>query len=345
MYGHNGAKRESTGRTDWKEAEALRAYITAGNKDEVVHGVRLGECVELYLKSRKHELSTVAYKQYERYLGRLRDYCEGRGIYFARELTAGLLERFKIEALAKVSDGTKRCAFDRVRAFLRDAFRLDWIEIDLANKVKRHATVTEQTEPYSDDDVERIMRGALSLDAQIKTGYSGHPETFQLLLQLMLETGMRAGDAIRYKPSACTEHESKRIWMYAYRPQKQRRTAIQKEEEAYIPAALKRAIDKCEWLSKDMPFYFGAGENTAYLCLWKCMQRIGRDCAVFDCRPHRFRDTFAVRKLLAGHPIGDVSKLLGHSSVTITERYYAKWVSSRRDRLRNLVAAESRANT
>lgn len=45
---------------------------------------------------------------------------------------------------------------------------------------------------------------------------------------------------------------------------------------------------------------------------------------------HRFRDTFAVELLLAGVPIERVSVLLGHSSVKMTEKYYAPWTHSRR---------------
>ena len=35
------------------------------------------------------------------------------------------------------------------------------------------------------------------------------------------------------------------------------------------------------------------------------------------------RDTFAVEYLLAGMPLEEVSRLLGHSSVTITQKHYA----------------------
>jgi integrase len=59
---------------------------------------------------------------------------------------------------------------------------------------------------------------------------------------------------------------------------------------------------------------------------------------------HRLRDTFAVRKLLGGFQLDDVSRLLGHSSVKVTETYYAKWVASRKRRLERLVA-ESLVNS
>jgi integrase/recombinase XerD len=41
-----------------------------------------------------------------------------------------------------------------------------------------------------------------------------------------------------------------------------------------------------------------------------------------------FRDTFAVEMLLAGVPIDQVSLLLGHASVKITEKSYAPFVKA-----------------
>jgi integrase len=45
------------------------------------------------------------------------------------------------------------------------------------------------------------------------------------------------------------------------------------------------------------------------------------------------RDTFAMEMLLAGVPLEEVSRLLTHASVSMTERYYAKWTTSRRQQL------------
>jgi integrase len=46
-----------------------------------------------------------------------------------------------------------------------------------------------------------------------------------------------------------------------------------------------------------------------------------------------FRDTFAVELLLAGVPLDQVSLLLGHSSVKITERHYALFCKARQEQL------------
>lgn len=51
------------------------------------------------------------------------------------------------------------------------------------------------------------------------------------------------------------------------------------------------------------------------------------------CHPQMLRDTFAVEMLLAGVPLEQVSILLGHKSVKITEKHYAPWVKARQELL------------
>ena len=46
-----------------------------------------------------------------------------------------------------------------------------------------------------------------------------------------------------------------------------------------------------------------------------------------------FRDTFSVQLLLAGVPLEQVSLLLGHKSVKITEKHYAPFVRARQEQL------------
>jgi len=58
---------------------------------------------------------------------------------------------------------------------------------------------------------------------------------------------------------------------------------------------------------------------------------------VKDAHSHRFRDTFAVSLLEKGVSIENVSVLLGHASVRITERHYKPWVKTLQKKLEDEV--------
>ena len=100
--------------------------------------------------------------------------------------------------------------------------------------MKAHRAVYDQKEPYSNEDVEKILNEALKLSGGTR-GYAKRPKTFRLLLELMLETGMRVGDAIRFNPALVTKGEH--LWVYTYLPQKHKKTEKPKPIEAISPAA------------------------------------------------------------------------------------------------------------
>jgi integrase len=168
----------------------------------------------------------------------------------------------------------------KFRCFLRDAFRRGWINEPLVERVRAHRAVYDQKEPYSDEEVEKILNEALKLNGGTHA-YAKHPKTLRLLLEPMLETGMRVGDAIRYNPALVVKGEH--LWIYTYLPQKQRRTEKPKPLEAYLPDRLKQAIDACDWLSPKLPFFYGSSKNpahlqTRYMNGW--MKTLGARCGV-----------------------------------------------------------------
>ena len=330
--------RQSTGFSDLKQAEAVRTSLIAQHKDEKFHGPTIAECAKKYIASRRHELGEKTIGQHRLLLDRLTTYCEGRQVLYIRNLTVDLLETFKTEGFPEdMADTSKATGIAKLRCFLRAAYRRDWITQSLVEKVTAYRAVYEQKEPYSDEDIQKILKGAEELTGGTH-GYAKHPKSFRLLLELMLETGMRVGDALRFDPSVAVRGEH--LWIYTFVPQKRKKTDQPKPLEAYLSDRLKTAIDQCDWLSSKKPFHYGAFKNESYLAneVYYRMKTVGERCGVEDCRPHRLRDTFAVRKLLSGFQLDDVARLLGHSSVKVTETYYAKWVASRKRRLERLVA-------
>jgi integrase/recombinase XerD len=83
-------------------------------------------------------------------------------------------------------------------------------------------------------------------------------------------------------------------------------------------------------------FYDGTSQRESMVKSWdRVFQKVfaTTEPPITGGHPHRFRDTFAVSLLLKGVSIEIVSKLLGHSSIKVTERHYAPWVKARQEQL------------
>ena len=330
--------RQSTKLRDWTAAEAYLRSLVAESKDATAHGPTLADCIRRFLDSHAEDVGTKAIGQHRLTLSRLQKFAHGRNKFFMRELDVDLLEDFKTYGLLELKKSTsKSTSVSKLKLFLREAFRRGWTPEALAEKVKSTKAVYDQKQPYSEEEVMLILNETERLNGGT-SGYATNGKTFRLLLELMLETGMRVGDAIRYDPKRCKK--SKYLWTYSFEPQKQKKKEKPKQAEVYLTKKLKTTIDKCHWFSKSLPFTYRAFDDSTAMesAVYERMQAIGERCGVADCRPHRLRDTFAVRMLLKGIGLEDVSKLLGHSSIAVTEKYYAAWIPSRKLRLERLLA-------
>lgn len=335
--------RQSTGQTTCELAErvvnAKLARLAATSEPHEDHGFTVAQCIEKFIESRSQAVGERTIGQFRVALGRLQTYLERQGIRYMLDVKADHLESFKTAGLPREMKSTTRSQTDnKIRTFLKAAYRREWTKELLTAKTDAVRAVYEQKDPYDDDEVTAILDEALELDGGTR-GYAAKPKTFRLLLELMLETGMRVGDAVLFDPGKLVRSEVS--WVYTFTPQKQKRNERLKTTDAYIPAELKTRIDECDWLSPNGPFMYGSTHNAARRlgqAVYERMQSIGKRKEIADCRPHRLRDTFAVRKLLSGVPLEDVSRALGHASVTTTETYYAKWVPARKLKLERTLA-------
>jgi integrase/recombinase XerD len=88
-------------------------------------------------------------------------------------------------------------------------------------------------------------------------------------------------------------------------------------------------------------FWSGQGERESAKKPWdKSLRRVFQSAKLCEadgtpkrCTAHMCRDTFAVELLLSGVPLDQVSLLLGHDSIKVTEKHYAPFVKARQDQL------------
>jgi integrase/recombinase XerD len=108
-----------------------------------------------------------------------------------------------------------------------------------------------------------------------------------------------------------------------------------------LPPAVASLLESLPSLSAECFFWSGNGDlESAVKGYQRSFRKLFRTADIRNadgtrkrCHSHMFRDPFAVELLLAGVPIDQVSILLGHRSVKMTEKHYLPWVKARQKQL------------
>ena len=101
-----------------------------------------------------------------------------------------------------------------------------------------------------------------------------------------------------------------------------------------LPAPVFAALHGTARHGRSHFFWTGTLRPESAVKYWRRrLQRAAREGSVEAFHRHQLRHAFAVELQLAGTMIQDVSAMLGHTSVTVTERYCSAWDRSRRSRL------------
>jgi integrase len=146
----------------------------------------------------------------------------------------------------------------------------------------------------------------------------------------MLYTGLRIGDVVSFDVSKRLEGNNIFLRMHKTR----------KQVFSWIPEWLVERIRARE--ARLGPLIFRVGRTDSLerqTQVWR--NRLGK---IFDLSgefaeppvPHRLRHTFVRILLEKGIPVGDVAELIGDTEQVLL-RYYAKWISSRQDRLSKIL--------
>jgi integrase/recombinase XerD len=101
-----------------------------------------------------------------------------------------------------------------------------------------------------------------------------------------------------------------------------------------LPQEVVKALRTLPRTSPKYFFWTGTSRVTSATGFWRAkIADVFKKANVANGIPHRFRDTFSVALLEAGVSLENVSTLLGHKSIRITEKHYSAWVKTRQDAL------------
>lgn len=281
--------------------------------------------IEFIEEKRVSKLSVDVLAKYERELERLTEFCERQGVYVVQAITRKLATGYASTWNAQYpSTQTQAMVRTRCRGFLKFCFEQEWLSrIPPFPPIKVDEAPTL---PLDDLEYARLLEAAKHLKAPPP------PAHIRALVQLMRWTGLSIRDSLTLSTRKIkADGERYRVVT--------KRTKTGTDVSVILPPEISKEILGIAGTK----YIFWDGKSdivkswTKYVMapLFKAA-KIERGGNMIS---HRLRDTFAVDLLSKGFSVEDLSKLLGHSSVKVTERHYAPWVKARQDRLDILVEA------
>ncbi|HEV8661323.1 MAG TPA: tyrosine-type recombinase/integrase [Thermoanaerobaculia bacterium] len=270
------------------------------------------------------KLSRESLKKYRGLLTQLEAFAAKRGVRYVRQLDLPALREFRAGWADGAIAGKKK--LERLRSFFRFAMQSNWVKQNPVLTMRAPKVTQPPTLPFSKDDMDKIL-WACDLYPDSGRYRKGTPARLKALTLLMRYSGLRIGDAVTLRTDRVAHN---RLFLYT------QKTNV--PVFCPLPQSVVDVLDDVEPVSERYFFWTGTSDTRSITGNWqRRFQKLFELSGVQDAHPHRFRDTFSVELLLAGVPIEDVSILLGHSSVRITERAYAPWVQARQQKLETAV--------
>jgi integrase/recombinase XerD len=327
--------RRKTGSRSWAGAEdkkrELEAQLTGRTPEAPADpdaGLLLVQAIDTFLANKLAQgLQPGVCDAYKRQLGHLRDFSEARGLFTVkRALTLDNIIAYRGTWAAKYRSSTTRALVQRYLVhFSHFCHNAGWI--DRVPKLSPIKIVEPETEPLTDEEYEKVAAAA-----------TGKTRT---VIKLMRWSGLAVRDASTLKRGDLHFDQQTRI-------HKVIRDRTKTGVPLYIPLPEDVAAEVLAVLNGNPTYVFwnkrklDTPESKCARAMSEQISAAFRAAGVESAGhmvSHRLRATFAVDLLQKGLPLEHVSKLLGHRSVTTTERHYAKWVKGRQDRLDALVSA------
>jgi len=334
----NNYLRHSLKTHSWERAQLLAQKIEvaddpAADPVKKEEPVTIQRAVEEYLADAKaRELSEATlYKLNIIFDKQLLQWSKAEGYKLLREVDLRVVQSFR----ASWKDGAlaKKKKQERVTGFFWFCIRAGWITQNPTNRLGRISVNQPPTDYFTREEFDRIVDATYAYrENRAETGVDNGTRLRTLTL-LMRWSGLRIRDAITLEK---TRLIGDNLLLYQAKTGTPVYVPLPPEvAEAVrtVPPGPKPNPRYFFWSGNGLPKSAVADWQRSYRRLFTLAKLEKPDGTSKRCFPHMFRDTFAVEMLLAGVPIDQVSILLGHKSVRITEKHYSPWVKARQEQL------------
>lgn len=320
----------------------LKAKLNVAN-GQVEISFAIGQFQREVLRLNRAEATRSKHKQT---LDRLLNWC-GRqqpAISLLRELDVPTLRSWISSWTGAPT--TRHNQQQRIRTFFRFCHDQGWLADNPAKKIKNVTPQQEETLPFTREQYEALLEATYHYDSRgsERNGDTTNSKRARSYIQLLRWSGLRAGDAACLARTKLREDGS--LFLYQAKVNGKSSAPVYVLLPPEVAGAL-RHVPPSSVTHPDYFFWSGRSKRKSEVSNWEkifskvVLKAIELFPKLFldvtgHPRPahlHMFRDTFAVEYLLAGMSLEEVSRLLGHSSVLITQKHYAPWVLERQKRL------------
>ena len=193
--------------------------------------------------------------------------------------------------------------------------RMGMLDQNVFKRVPRVKVGEKIKPPFTAGDVNLLLQ---SQDRESLRGCRNYA-----IILFLLDTGVRATECISIRLEDI-DWERRRVFVRHAKGQKQRWVGIGDT----AASALRDYVDGFRGEREGMLFLSSHGEGlTTGNSLRIILRRIGDAVGLQKVHPHRFRHTFATWAIQSGAREIDVQMLLGHSDLTMTQRYARTYTS------------------
>jgi len=311
----NGRRYRGSMKTrDWQSAQIRARQMEAEGIASNILPVTLEQAKEKFLADAlARGLKPPSIYKYKLLLKHLEAYSKGRGLGLISSFSTDELRSFRNSWPNKNLSAAKK--LEHLKAFFGFCHESGWIKSNPAKLIKPPKIDNPPVLPFPDDVMKTIL-----------TACDTHPDPkrsvqLRALVLLMRHTGLRIGDA-------CTLSRHRinhgRLELYTAKSG----TKVHLPVNPIALTALAKIPHKSE-------FYFWSGKSTRKTCIniWEDTFRSMFKRAGITGHSHQLRHTFAVSLLQSGVSMENVSLLLGHKKISVTEKYYASFTKGRQERL------------
>lgn len=244
----------------------------------------------------------------------------------------------------ELAPNTKRERLRKVKSFFRWCHDLHKIDFNPAVKLKGgRAENLKVTQPLTPRQFEELIAATYEYDKERRVEKDRFGADLRAIFLVMRWTGVRLSDALMLRRSAVI---GDRLTISIQKTKGTVKKVITRRVPVELIEAL-TAVPVRKRMHPDQYFWSRKCSHRVLAGMWTPRIRLLNKYFAFrndhgevmSFHSHMLRDTFAVELFLVGVPLEQVSKLLCHSSVRITEKHYSPWVKSREQQLEEGVIA------